>query len=315
MLRNKLESNRLDADYTEDLVGFALESFLTMLSFPVRRFSIEPFSRRKERWLGADARLHGTMRGFRPFYMQFKRPAAYPDFSESKIIINRKQLKLEVAPLSLFFPLRKKTANQRDFQHNVLLRLRQHLLNRKIGDAAYVCPLFLDRSAYRINMHWAGISRWLRFWERNPWYLEEALLNDQGRKIRFDRIPVLAEHITIPPHDKVSSAAHSYSFTDSGTDLCFHSPLSLQEHSTSLAEFLKRISDGFLERGEKFRLENAMIELRQLVDFVTNSDDRQVSISYDAIDIGDPIVSWFAWGDYLRKEFGIEQFAFVSWSD
>jgi hypothetical protein len=315
MLRNKLESNRLDADYTEDLVGFALESFLTMLSFPVRRFSIEPFSRRKERWLGADARLHGTMRGFRPFYMQFKRPAAYPDFSESKIIINRKQLKLEVAPLSLFFPLRKKTANQRDFQHNVLLRLRQHLLNRKIGDAAYVCPLFLDRSAYRINMHWAGISRWLRFWERNPWYLEEALLNDQGRKIRFDRIPVLAEHITIPPHDKVSSAAHSYSFTDSGTDLCFHSPLSLQEHSTSLVEFLKRISDGFLERGEKFRPENAMIELRQLVDFVTNSDDRQVSISYDAIDIGDPIGSWFAWGDYLRKEFGIEQFAFVSWSD
>jgi hypothetical protein len=286
-----------------------------MLSFPVRRFSIEPFSRRKERWLGADARLHGTMRGFRPFYMQFKRPAAYPDFSESKIIINRKQLKLEVAPLSLFFPLRKKTANQRDFQHNVLLRLRQHLLNRKIGDAAYVCPLFLDRSAYRINMHWAGISRWLRFWERNPWYLEEALLNDQGRKIRFDRIRVLAEHITIPPHDKVSSAAHSYSFTDSGTDLCFHSPLSLQEHSTSLVEFLKRISDGFLERGEKFRPENAMIELRQLVDFVTNSDDRQVSISYDAIDIGDPIGSWFAWGDYLRKEFGIEQFAFVSWSD
>ena len=48
---------RIDANYTEDVVGFALESFLTLLSFPRQRFSIEPFSRGKERWLGADARL------------------------------------------------------------------------------------------------------------------------------------------------------------------------------------------------------------------------------------------------------------------
>jgi hypothetical protein len=74
--RNK-NSLRLDADYTEDVVGFALESFLTLLSFPRHRFSIEPFSRAKERWLGADARLFShRITGFRPFYMQFKRPSA-----------------------------------------------------------------------------------------------------------------------------------------------------------------------------------------------------------------------------------------------
>lgn len=53
---------RIDANYTEDVVGFALESFITLLTFPRQRFSVEPFSRGKERWLGADARLHGRIR-------------------------------------------------------------------------------------------------------------------------------------------------------------------------------------------------------------------------------------------------------------
>src|SRR5690606_39402522 len=102
-------SLRLDADFTEDTVGFALEAFLTLLSFPRLRFTIEPFSRSRERWLGADARLMGSrIRGFRPFYMQFKRPSAYPDASKAKVVTDRKKLELSVAPRSLFFPLRAK---------------------------------------------------------------------------------------------------------------------------------------------------------------------------------------------------------------
>jgi hypothetical protein len=46
---------RIDANYSEDVVGFALESFQTLLSFPRHRFSIEPFSRGKKRGLGADS--------------------------------------------------------------------------------------------------------------------------------------------------------------------------------------------------------------------------------------------------------------------
>lgn len=62
-----MSSLRLDANFTEDTVGFALESFLSILSFPTLRFSIEPFSRAREHWLGADARLLGRVSGFRPF--------------------------------------------------------------------------------------------------------------------------------------------------------------------------------------------------------------------------------------------------------
>lgn len=312
MVKPSKSGLRLDADFTEDVVGFALESFLAVASFPRHRFSIEPFSRARERWLGADARLYGEIRGFRPFYMQFKRPSAYPDFSTAKIIKDRKTLKLQASPRALYFDLREKQAHHWDFQHNILFRLRQRLLNRQLGDAAYVCPLFLERSAYRLNLHWSGLSLWPRFWRHHPWDFEEMLLNDGGRTFHFDRIPVLAEHVTVPPHTKVSTAKHRYSFTEGGDELCFHSPELLPEGATNLPAFLNALSNGFLDGGEKVLPQQADEELRLLMNEIIG-DQPDAMRPAIRIDRDDPIGSWFAWGDYLRLQFGIEQYALVKW--
>src|SRR3989338_7440049 len=120
-------SKRENANFTEDTVALAIESFLSVLGFPRLHFSIELFSRAKERWLGADGRLHREIKGFRPFYMQFKRPSAYPDGSISKIISQRRASSLSVAPRSLFFKLQDKQKNHHDYQHNVLFKLRRRL--------------------------------------------------------------------------------------------------------------------------------------------------------------------------------------------
>lgn len=313
MPRKSRNSLRLDADYTEDTVGFALESFLTLLSFPRQRFSIEPFSRAKERWLGADARLDSRIRGFRPFYMQFKRPSAYPDHSTARIIKERKDLELDSSPRSLYFSLREKQENHRSYQHNVLFRLRKHLIRRGIGDAAYVCPLFLDRSAYRFHLHVAGLSLWPRFWRLHPWDFEEIILNHGGSEICFNRIPVLAEHVSIPPHDAVINAKHMYSFTEMGTDLCFHSPMSLPEGANLLPSFLTKISMGFLGDGEKILLENANKELQDLMGVTEEAE--AVSSRLSQIDSDDPIANWLEWGDILRREFSIDQYALVKWEE
>jgi hypothetical protein len=315
MPKQNKNSYKIDADYTEDVVGFALESFLTLLSFPRHRFTIEPFSRAKERWLGADARLHSDIRGFRPFYMQFKRPAAYPDYSAAGIIKDRKALGLPASPQALYFALREKRDGQSDFQHNVLLRLRQRLRNKGLGDAAYVCPLFLDRSAYRFHLHWAGLWRWPRFWRFDPWDLEDVLLTNGGSPIRFDRVPVLAEHITIPPHDRVASARHRYSFTDTGTDLCFHSPQLVPDGATSLGKFLSTISTGFLDGGEKVRAETANEDLRSLIEASGELDQLDELTEVPKIAPDDPIGNWLAWGDHLRFKYDIDQYALVSWRE
>lgn len=314
MARRNKNSYRIDADYTEDLVGFALESFLAIVSFPRRHFSLEPFSRAKERWLGADARLISDIRNFRPFYMQFKRPAAYPDFSSSKIIKDRNTLKLQTAPRSLYFSLRKKSDHHKDFQHNVLLRLHQRLRSRSLGDAAYVCPLFLDRIAYRFHLHWSGLSLWPHFWRRNPWDFEELLLNSSGNTIRFDWVSVLSEHITIPPHEKVDSAKHSYSFTEAGKDLCFHSPASLPEGASTLAQYLIAVSDGFLDGGDSINLETANRELESLIQATDAGQPSESSEPFEMVR-DDPIGNWLAWGDYLRTEYDIDQYALVMWRD
>lgn len=311
MLRRNRYGLRLDANYTEDVVGFALESFLAVMTFPRRRFSIEPFSRAKERWLGADARLHSEIRGFRPFYMQFKRPSAYPDFSSAGIIKDRKALNRQVSPHALYFDLRNKQPHHRDFQHNILLRLRRRLQSTGLGDAAYVCPLFLDRSAYRTHLHWSGLSHWFQFWHRDPWDLEDVLLNNGGNTIRFDNIPVLAEHITVPPHNTVTTANHRYSFTEAGTELCFHSPEYLPDGASNLAQFLMALSQGFLDRGKKISAGAANEELENLIKAaeIGSPDD----LGFKFADGGAPFANWLEWGDYLRHEYGIEQYAFVSW--
>ena len=241
MARTNKNSLRLDADFTEDTVGFALESFLALLSFPRLAFSIEPFSRTRERWLGADARLSGHIASFKPFYMQFKRPSAYPDTSKAKIVVDRKSLSLQVAPHSLYFGLREKQPTHWDYQHNILFRLRERLVKNNLGDAAYVCPLFQDRSAYRFHVHLAGLRGWLRFRRDSPWKLRDMLINGATGSVNFNAIPVLRAHISIPPHIRVVSAKHSYSFTESGTDLCFHSPTALPEGAVTFADFLNHV--------------------------------------------------------------------------
>ncbi|MAZ32304.1 MAG: hypothetical protein CMO06_04040 [Thalassospira sp.] len=314
MAKVNRNSLRLDADFTEDTVGFAIEAFLAVLSFPRHRFTVEPFSRSKERWLGADARLLGhRIRGFRPFYMQFKRPSAYPDLSGAKVITDRKKLGLSVAPRSLFFPLRNKTVNQKCYQHNVLFKLQRRLSKHNLGNAAYVCPLFLDRSAYRLHLHLEALARWPRFWRTRPWDLEDVLMDAGGRTIKFDRIPVLAEHISIPPHDEVKNAKHNYSFDEAGKYLCFHSPKALPDGSSSLAEFLKKIAYDFLGENGKIAPDNAYQALRKLTDL--GEEEESILPEIPPFSPDDPIGSWLSWGELLRQQYDIEQYAFVSWDD
>lgn len=311
MAKVNKNSLRLDADFTEDTVGFALESFLSLLSFPRLRFSIEPFSRGKERWLGADARLNGHIKDFKPFYMQFKRPTAYPDHSKAKVIVERTKLGLPVSPRTLYFDLRKKQESHFDFQHNILFRLRRRLIAKGLGDATYVCPLFLERSTYRFHVHMAGLNRWFKFWLLDPWDLKEILMHRKDGSLDFSQIPVLREHVSIPPHDLLADANHSYSFTEQGSDICFHSPLKLPEGSISLANFLTNLvgnieGDGFIS------IADASSQIKSLFE----QNDNESSLLPEDWQLGDDgLEAWLRWGDYLKNEFQIEQFAIIRWEN
>ncbi len=306
---------KIDADFTEDAVALAIESFLSLVSFPFLRFSLLPFSRAKERWLGADARVHGSNLRFRPIYMQFKRPSAYPEQSASRIIKDRKKVKpqpLRTGPRTLFFGLREKRPHHLDYQHNVLHRLRRRLSQRSLGDAVYVCPLFLDRSAYRFHLHISALRRWPFFW-RLPWDLDELLLDDSGNRVRFDRIPVLAEHICIPPHKRVSSAKHSYSFTEDGDQVCFHSPESVHEECLPLSKWLAGLSAQQVRSDSYIDAKTAIEVLHGLV--YGEKEEEPLPFPKDLFETDDGIQAWLHWGQFLRDTYGIEQFALAQWDE
>ncbi len=303
------------ADFTEDTVGIVIDSFLSLAVFPRRGFSLEPFSSAKERWLGADGRLYHSVTGFAPFYMQFKRPSAYPAESRSRIVTERAQHDppLPTKPEVLFFELRKKAPTQADYQHNILYRLRQRLRRFTKSDAAYVCPLFLRRDAYRLSMHLAGLRMCVQFWRRFPWTLKEIVIADRPTRVPFEQIPIFAEHVTIPPHRLVEDAKHKYSFTDQGTDVCFHSPEHIPDGSTQLAKWLSELSERFIRKDAVILREHAKSVLEK---FLKEKDDDGGNIPCPSYihEIDDGIEAWMRWGSYLANEFDIHQYAFMHWN-
>ncbi|MBG9565628.1 hypothetical protein [Brevibacillus agri] len=312
------KGNLLEADYTEDVVGFALDSFLTVANLFSYRVTIEPFSRGRERWLGADARIVNEITGFKPFYMQFKRPAAYPDYSPSDIIKTRKKLKLEISPKALFFGLREKDKNHKDYQHNILYKLRNRLRRFANSDAVYVCPLFLDRSAYRFHLHTAALRR-LAF-GLDPWTIGRVFIEDRGRKVTFSDVPILAEHVCIPPHDLVTSAKHRYSFSEKGTDLCFHSPLSLPEGIMTFGSWFDKLSRNLLIDDYLVNIDEATERLKFIISGDDDYENESGRIPYPEGlfrdgDEGGGLAVWSEWGRYLRETYSIHQYAFFIWKE
>lgn len=297
----------MEAEYVEDNVALAVQSFLGALNFPFRRFSLEIFSRKKERFLGADARLNGAIETFQPFYMQFKRPSAYPDYSTSRIISDRAALGVGSSPHALFFALRKKRRNQIEFQHNALFELRQGLIAAGTGEAAYVCPLMLDLDSYLAAAHRSGLLHLAAFWRRRPWRLEEVLIRSGGKSVAFERIPLLAEHVTVPPHIRVTSADHQYSFDDSGGQLCFHEPTFLPEGSSNLGSFLTAIVERFLAGEGNLARGDADAVLLNLMERAYGEGGSLEVLGTD------PIGRWQEFGYRLNRDFGIVQYAFTRW--
>jgi len=138
------KSNQIIPDFTEDLVGFMVQSMLTIARFPRAPFAMVPLSKTEERIYGADVKIESIC----PIYIQFKRSLAYPDYSTARFIKDRKKLKANCAPRTLYFELRAKKPEHKDYQHNILFDLKTILDVAKKGKVFYTAPLFLNRTAY-----------------------------------------------------------------------------------------------------------------------------------------------------------------------
>ena len=152
---------------------------------------------------------------------------------------------------------------------------------------------------------------WNPFWPDAPWDSEVVRVCRENGAIDFEGVPILAEHISISPHDLVQDHRHRYSFEDSGNDLCFHSPTALPEEAITLGMYLNSIEQAFLGDEGKVLPDTAFESLR----YLTGADGAEETpfVERSALDPEDPIGSWLLWGDSLWREYNIEQFAIINW--
>ncbi len=297
------KSLQIRPDFTEELVGFMIQSMLTIIRFPRAPFALIPMSKKHERIYGADARIEALC----PLYIQFKRSFAYPKYSTAGFIKDRKRLNTNCHPIALYFDLRVKRPSHKDFQHNVLFDLKTELDKTGKGKAFYTAPLFLNRTAYLLAVHMSSILNW-RPWH---WTWKDPFINDhrdiitQTGTIRFQNIPILREHIVIPPHIKVNTHKHRYSYLESGREICFHDPTILEDESNLgqvIYDFI-RSRDG-KPTTEMYNLEESLDLLSMLSSLIgTGFPD------------GPIIERWLNFGDALSREYEIYQFLLLKFKE
>ena len=266
-----------------------------------------PLSKKEERVYGADVKIESIA----PLYIQFKRSLAYSSTSSAKFIADRKNLNLEVEPKVLYFELRKKDKNHKDFQHNLLFDLREKLHEEEIGDAVYSAPLFLSRSAYLLAVHLNSILHWRpwHFYYKYPFFDQEFNIVTRTGSIRFQNCPALRDHITIPPHTKVETYKHRYSFLESGKQACFHSPTTIN-NNVNLGQFVY----DFLGFSNGQPTTN-MLNINESVQLLNGLNLICFDESFGEIKIDSILDRWLDFGDRLKEVYNIEQYMLIKFEE
>lgn len=300
----KSKSNRIVPDFTEDFVSFMVQMILTITRFPRAPFALVPLSKQDERIYGADVKIESIA----PLYIQFKRSFAYPEHSTASFLTDRRKLKLSNQNRVLYFELRDKQKGHTDFQHNILLDLRQRLNKGGTGNAVYAAPLFLNRTAYLLAVHTSSIIHW------RPWHLffdhpfferNQNIVTHTG-SIRFQNCPVLREHIAIPPHTKVTTSKHKYSYLETGQQVCFHSPSILDDQIT-LGQFIYDFMR--FDNGQPARRMTNIFESANLLNELSNACFGESYPSQtDALNLPSIIDQWLDFGEKLKIIYDIDQY-------
>jgi hypothetical protein len=331
---------KLVPDFTEELAGYMIQHHLSLATFSGKPMFILPLSVKQENELGADVLIDSI----KPLYLQFKRVEGYPETSTSGILKSRSNLKRSNKPLVLFFGLRKKGEKQDELQHNLLLKLRTDLKLKAAGntmaagDAMYVAPLFWKKAEYSRYIHESyffpalysrlgifPVSRHhfpLKYDYKTLQIREKDNNSLKDVKVDFSSLSVFEGHICIPPHSRVDTHKHKYSFLQTGKEVCFHSP-SVVEEAVNLGQYLDeftRAQDGLRSAGGLDR--QAATILVQRLNQLAFPQVEQASLPSAISAEGPPsnrtesqilLDSWADFGERLYNEYRISQFLLIEY--
>ncbi|HHE1265327.1 TPA: hypothetical protein ACN35S_004470 [Vibrio parahaemolyticus] len=254
-----------------------------------------------EQLTGSDKAFYNQ--GF-AFLMQFKKSEGL--YSASDVLVSTRKNRSKLEDIrefrqkhnlnddpTLYFPLRKKAKNALDLQHNVLLEYA----NQPSSQAFYVAPLLLDKKDY-YNTLFDSVNRFQKF----PFHYKKYRLHRRDWVSTVGFVPFLKEHISIIPHERVTTHEHYYSFSGTGSDIGWHSPEIMSESPQRLGETLDNEIKTCV-RENKFVSLEALPEVLEI--------DYQDSFS----EANDPLEALRGWGNLMYRDYGIKVFVLLAHSE
>lgn len=155
----------------------------------------------------------------------------------------------------LFFSLRKMAKNATDFQHNILMQYA----NTGYSHAFYVAPLSLDKSEYEKKLFTRK-----NYSYSDPFYFSDYKLKEINWVSHFGFVPFLRNHISIVPHEIISTHEHSYAYSKDGIDITWHSPEFINNKPARLADTLGNIFQNFQNNENKMSAEQFASRLLEM---------------------------------------------------
>ncbi|XDD41710.1 hypothetical protein AB3N58_10350 [Leptospira sp. WS60.C2] len=200
-------------------------------------------------------------------YLQFKVSEGLKSTSVIKPSQRRNRSKMEEIRIfrninllnddpTLFFKIRKKALHAEDLQHNILLSFEKPPISR----AFYVAPLCLDKNQYQnilFNSHLRHLT--------HPFSHSINLRIYQNRwKSYLGSIPILRNHISIPPHERVKDDNHYYAYSENGDDISWHSEEIISREprrfTDTIIEIIEDINKGILQFVSLDQLNSFLLE-------------------------------------------------------
>lgn len=252
---------------------------------------------------GADKEYKSICGGL--IYIQFKKSEGLRAVSEIQLSnrTNRSKLEdirefrydngLDDNP-TLYFKLRDKAKTASDFQHNIL---KNHHAPPN-AYAIYVAPLILDKNEY-----YNALFNSCHLYDR---YLLDPfnwrMIDNYGIQV-MEYIPFLKNHVSIIPHKIVTNSNHYYAYSQTGTDISWHSPSILEYEPRRLSDFIYKL---FSDKQNEEMLSIANIAMN-IIDMLEGTKSEFNFKNYKE----NPILLIKKYGEWLKTNYSIKQFMII----
>src|SRR5690606_31388576 len=104
----------------------------------------------------------------------------------------------------------------------------------------------------------------------HPFYYNRYRLYRNDWVSHVGNIPFLKEHVSIVPHERVTTHKHYYSYSVTGCDIGWHSPEVISERPSRLSDILKKEFYTCITENKLFKLEELSRMLKNNYDQLGN---------------------------------------------